>query len=224
MYIVIVGGGNVGYYLAKTLLAQDYEVTIIDWNRERIDFLRNELGDVALYENGTSIDGLEKAGCSRADVIVAATRDDEDNLAICQFGKFYFKIPKAIARITNPKNEKIFKELGVGTAISGTSALAAALERYVAKQSLTTLLTYNHDQMMLVEIELSQDSPVIGKTLAETPLPENSVVPLILRGDQVVFVNSNSTFMPKDLIIAITTKAGQDTLTKVLLGSDFELG
>jgi trk system potassium uptake protein len=219
MYVVIVGGGNVGYYLTKMLLSEGYEVTLLDWSHERVDILKNEIGDNVMFGNGTSIDGLEKAGCSRADVIVATTGDDEDNLAVCQYGKLYFNIPKAIARITNPKNERIFKELGVGTTVSGTGALAEALERYVAKKSLKTLLTFNHDEMVLVETELPDDSPVINKKVSQLTLPGDCVLALILRDNKVIFINSNSELMAKDLVIAISTANGQDNLKKMLLGS-----
>lgn len=134
MYLVIVGGGKVGYYLTKTLQTEGYEVTLIDWNFENVKQLKQDLGEAVLFANGSSIDGLEKAGCSRADVIIAVTGDDEDNLVICQLGKRYFKVPKAIARINNPKNERVFKELGVGTSISGTISIVDAIDQYVEGQ------------------------------------------------------------------------------------------
>lgn len=134
MYLVIVGGGKVGYYLTKTLQVEGDEVTLIDWNFEKVKQLKTDLGEAVLFANGSSIDGLEKAGCSRADVIIAVTGDDEDNLVVCQLGKRYFKVPKAIARINNPKNERIFKELGVGTSISGTISIVDAIDRYVVEQ------------------------------------------------------------------------------------------
>lgn len=219
MYVVVVGGGNVGYYLTKILLAEGYEVTLLDWDHDRVKTLQNELHDIIMFGNGTSIQGLQEAGCRRADVIVAATGDDEDNLAICQFGKKYFKIPKAIARITNPKNEKVFRELGVGTAISGTSALANALKHYVAKQSLETLLTFNHGEMVLVEMELMEGSPVVNKRISDLTFPGDCVLCLILRGEQVIFINGNSVLQPKDLVIAISTLNGQDNLRQTLLGN-----
>jgi trk system potassium uptake protein TrkA len=136
MYLVIVGGGKVGYYLTKTLQREGYEVTLIDWNFDKVKQLKQDLGEAALFANGSSIDGLEKAGCARADVIIAVTGDDEDNLVVCQLGKRYFKVPKAIARINNPKNERVFKELGVGTSISGTISIVEAIDQYVVKQNI----------------------------------------------------------------------------------------
>ncbi|MCX7922410.1 MAG: TrkA family potassium uptake protein [Clostridia bacterium] len=218
MYVVVVGAGQVGYYLTKTLLSKGYEVTLVDWNFNKVQLLEQELGGVVLYASGSSIDGLEKAGCSRADVIVAVTGDDEDNLVICQLGKRYFKVPKAIARINNPKNESVFKELGVGTTISGTTSIADAIERYVAKQQLCTLLTFDHDEMALLEAELDYDSPVVDKTIGEIPLPYECIIALILRGRNVVFAKGDTVLKAKDLVIAISTKNEQENLRKILLG------
>ncbi|MDP4182059.1 MAG: TrkA family potassium uptake protein [Bacillota bacterium] len=218
MYVVIVGGGQVGYYLTKTLLEKNYEVTLVDWDFNKTERLKYELGGNVMYASGSSIDGLERAGCSRADVIVAATSDDEDNLVICQLGKKYFNVPKAVARISNPRNERIFKELGISTTISGTSYIAEAIERYVAKQQLTTLLTFSRNEMALVEAELEENSPVVNKTTAELELPYECVIALILRERNVVFVKADTIFKPKDLVIAISTQNEQENLRKILLG------
>lgn len=219
MYVVIVGAGQVGYYLTKNLLSKGHEVTLVDWNYARVQQLDQELGSTVLYAYGTSIDGLEKAGCGRADVIVAVTGDDEDNLVACQMGKRYFNIPKAIARINNPKNERVFKELGIGTTVSGTTSISEAIERYVAKQQLTTLLTFDHDEMVLIEAEIQTDSPVAWKKISEIELPYDSIITMILRGRSVVFARGDTIFEPRDMVIAISTKNEQDKLKNALLGS-----
>jgi K+ transport systems, NAD-binding component len=219
MYVVIVGAGQVGYYLTKTLLSKGYEVTLVDWDFNKVRLLEQELGGNILYASGSSIDGLEKAGCNRADVIVAVTGDDEDNLVVCQLGKMYFKVPKAIARINNPKNERVFRELGIGTTVSGTISISEAIERYVARKHLTTLLTFNHDEMALVEAELLPDSPVVGKKISELSLPYECIIALIIKGRNVVFAKGDTLLEARDLIIAISTKNEQENLMKVLLGN-----
>jgi trk system potassium uptake protein TrkA len=140
MYIIIVGAGKLGYYLTKDLLKKNFEVTLMDWNRSKVAELDPEFGENIIYGNGSSLNGLEKAGCCRADVIVAATGHDEDNLVICQMAKRYFKVKKAIARINNPKNESVFKKLGVGTTVSSTKSVAEAIEHYMASNEIMSLL------------------------------------------------------------------------------------
>ena len=219
MYVIIVGAGQVGYYLTKTLLSKGHEITLVDWNYARVQLLFQELGGTVIYASGSSIDGLEKAGCERADVIVAVTGDDEDNLVICQLGKKYFKVPKAIARINNPKNEKVFKELGVGTTISGTTSISEAIERYVAKQQISTLLTFDHNEMALLEADLLADSPVVGKKISEIDLPYECIIALILRGRNVLFVKGDTILEVRDMVIAISTQKEQDNLRRILLGN-----
>jgi len=218
MYVVIVGGGQVGYYLTKTLQEKGFEVTLVDWNFDKVQKLKQSLGEAVVFASGSSIDGLERAGCSRADVIVAVTGDDEDNLVACQLGKIHFKVPKAIARISNPKNERIFRELGVGTTISGTTSIADAIERYVAKQQLIPLLSFDHNEMALLEAELLEDSPAVGKKISEVPLPYESLIAIILRGRSVIFAKGDIVLNAKDMVIAISTQKEQENLRKILLG------
>ncbi|MCL6588877.1 MAG: NAD-binding protein [Firmicutes bacterium] len=218
MYIVIVGGGKVGYYLAKTLLSEKYEVTLLDWNFDKVKLLKHDLGEAVIYANGSSIGGLEKAGCARADVIVAVTGDDEDNLVICQLGKRYFKVPKAIARINNPKNERVFKELGVGTTISGTISIVEAIEQYLVKQQITRLMSFNHDEMALLETELPAGSPVTGKKISEVQLPRECLIIAVLRGKTALLAKGDLSLAAGDLVLAITAQHEQSALKKVLIG------
>ncbi|MEN8905498.1 MAG: NAD-binding protein [Clostridiales bacterium] len=131
MYIIIVGAGKAGYYLTKTLMDENHEVTLVDWNFDRVKKLEMDLGDSIIYASGSSIDGLDLSGCSRADIVIALTGDDEDNLVICQLGSQYFGVKKTIARINNPKNSKIFKILGMGTVVSGIIAISEIIDNYV---------------------------------------------------------------------------------------------
>jgi trk system potassium uptake protein len=219
LYIVVVGAGQVGYYLTKTLLTEGHEVTLVDWNFEKVKRLEMELGGAVIYASGSSIDGLEKAGCRRADVIVAVTGDDEDNLVVCQIGKRYFKVPKAIARINNPKNEKVFKKLGVGTIVSGTISIAEEIENYVERNRIKTLLSFSRDEMVLLETEIDEDSPVVNKKIKEISLPDECIVALIIRGKQAIFGRGDTKLQVKDLIIALATRKEQENVKRILLGS-----
>lgn len=218
MYVVVVGGGKVGLYLTKTLLSEGYEVTLLDWNFDKVNLLKQDLGESVIFANGSSIDGLEKAGSSRADVIVAVTGDDEDNLVICQLGKRYFKVPKAIARINNPRNERIFKELGIGTTISGTTSIVEAIERYVAKQQISALMSFGQNEMVLLEAELETDSPVIGRKISEISLPYECLIVAIIRGREALIARGDVILAPKDMVIAISTHTEQPAVRKRLLG------
>ncbi|MBC7960128.1 MAG: TrkA family potassium uptake protein [Vallitaleaceae bacterium] len=219
MYIVVVGAGKLGYYLTKDLLSKGHEVTLVDWNHSRVRLLEAELGEVVLYASGSSIDGLEKAGCGRAEVIVAVTGDDEDNLVICQLGKKYFKVPKAISRINNPKNENVFKELGVGTTISGTLSIAEAIESYLLKKRFKTLLSFNQNETELIEIDITTDSPSNQKDIYTLNLPKNSIIALVLKGKDVVFPRGDTKIEAGDMILAIASSVDKERVIEIFQGT-----
>ncbi|MBC7960440.1 MAG: TrkA family potassium uptake protein [Vallitaleaceae bacterium] len=219
MYIVVVGAGKLGYYLTKDLLSKGHEVTLVDWNHSRVRLLEAELGEAVLYASGSSIDGLEKAGCGRAEVIVAVTGDDEDNLVICQLGKKYFKVPKAISRINNPKNENVFKELGVGTTISGTLSIAEAIESYLLKKRFKTLLSFNQNETELIEIDITTDSPSNQKDIYTLNLPKNSIIALVLKGKDVVFPRGDTKIEAGDMILAIASSIDKERVIEIFQGT-----
>src|SRR5258708_28017110 len=113
MYIIIVGGGKVGYYLTKHLLSAGNEVVVIEKNAKKVEIIMNDLGGVAIQGDGSDAGPMAEAGMNRADIVVAATGDDEDNLIVCQMAKKKFGVKRTIARINNPKNEHIFSVLGI---------------------------------------------------------------------------------------------------------------
>ena len=117
MYIIVVGGGKVGYYLAKTLVNEGYELLLIEKNPRKVATYRERFGEVVIEGDGAEMTTLEEAGVNRADVVIAVTGDDEDNLVICQTAKKLFNVPRTIARVNNPKNEEIFRRLGIDVTV-----------------------------------------------------------------------------------------------------------
>src|SRR5262249_54148617 len=112
MYAIVAGGGKVGYYLAKELVEQGHEVLVIERDSHQCAVIQEDLGGSVMQGDAAEASVLAEAGTGRADVIVAVTGDDEDNLVISQVAKKRFQVPRAIARINNPKNEQIFRMLG----------------------------------------------------------------------------------------------------------------
>lgn len=220
MYIVVVGGGRLGYYLTRDLIEKGNEVTLVDWDYNRTQILEQELGEVVLYASGSSIDGLDKAGCKRADIIVATTGDDEDNLVICQLGKRYFNVPKAIARINNPKNEIVFRELGVGTTVSGTKAIAELVEEYMLKPQQRKLLSYNKGESELIQFDIFQGCPSEKKFISEILLPLECRIQLIIRGAEVINPQLQTQLLNGDLIIVSTPKICIEKVRSVIQGME----
>jgi trk system potassium uptake protein TrkA len=137
MYVIVIGGGKVGYYLSKHLIERAYEVTLIEKDARRAEQLTSQLGEVVMVGDGDEMSFLATTGMERADVVVAVTGDDEDNLIACQIAKRKFNVPKTVARVNNPANVRIFKALGVDRSLSATEVLLDLIERELAADAAT---------------------------------------------------------------------------------------
>ena len=218
MYIIIVGGGKVGYYLAKTLLQDEHEVLIIERDKRKGDIISADLGGVILRGDGTDSIVMEEAGMTRADLAIAVTGDDEDNLMICQMAKKKFGVKRTIARINNPKNEHIFKLLGIDNTVSVTDLILAQIEREIPAQSLVHLLTLREAGVSFVEAKVPADSPVVGKPLRSLGVPDDCVIPLIIRQGKGIVPYGETQLVAGDEVVAVTTIAQEDVLEKILSG------
>ena len=219
MYIIVVGGGKVGYHLGKALLAEGHELLIIEKDRSRIDYITAELGSICLLGDGCEAATLVEAGAARADMLIAVTGDDEDNLVACQVAKTKFKVPRTIARSSDPKNETLFKMLGVDLTVSSTDVIMENIQQEVPTHLLTHLFTLQDRGMELVEIRVSADSRSIGKKLADIPLPGGSVVLLVIRRDQKPqMAASDVEIQTGDQFIALTPTDTEEQLKVALRG------
>lgn len=220
MYVVINGGGKVGSHLAKTLGERGHSVAIIERRQEVVDKLVNEIprDSLIIKGDGCNVQILQDAGIERADVFAAVTGDDDDNLVSCQLTKLSFDVPRAIARVNNPKNEHIFHALGI-EAISGTTVIARLIEEEAAVGDIITLYTMQKGRLALVEVELPTDRCVVcNKELKDLNLPKDCVLVTVVRGDDVIVPRGDTILEPGDKVIAVTTLEQEETLKKVLRG------
>jgi len=169
MYILIAGGGKVGFHLAEELLREHHEVLVIERESARAAQVREELGGNVMVGDSCEATTLDAAGVSRADLVAAVTGDDEDNLVICDIAH-YRGVGRTIARINNPKNELLFSKRGIETTISATQAVLAQIEQELPTQQMIPLLQL-HSGLELVEIKLPETSPVAGRSVREVLLP-----------------------------------------------------
>ena len=161
MYIIVIGGGRVGYYLARGLLEEGHEVLVIERNTSIVDTMNEEMGSVCVRGDGCEASTLAEVGTGRADLFIAVTGDDEDNLVACQVAKYKFNVPRTIARLRNPKNEDLFKKLGIDVTVSATSIILEAIEKEVPTHPLTHLLTLDKEAE-IVDVRIPPKSPIIG--------------------------------------------------------------
>lgn len=206
MYNIIIGGGKVGYFLARGLLDQGHEVLVVENDPGKCERLTEELGSVVLQGDGCESQVLEEAGTSRADNFIAVTGDDEVNLVACQVAKHLFRVPRSIARINNPKNEPIFKEMGIDFTVSSTNVILEHIEEDLPAYPLFHLLRIGDGASLgLVEVKVPQEAQVVGRRLGELNLPPSSQVLLIVKNGSVLATPTpNTVIAPNDDLVAIT--------------------
>jgi trk system potassium uptake protein TrkA len=218
MYIIIVGGGKVGYYLAKELMQEpEHEVLIIEKDGAKCDRIAEELGDIVFRGDGCEAATMEETGFGRADMVIAVTGDDEDNLVSCQVAKVRFDVPRTIARINNPKNEAIFKRLGIDTTVSATAAILAQIEQELPTHPLIPLLTLKGGGLELVGIKIPPTSSVVGKSIGELLLPQQSLIALIIDQEGVPRVPKDDTVIrAEDEVVAVARTENAEALRAAL--------
>ncbi|MBN1193377.1 MAG: NAD-binding protein [Coriobacteriia bacterium] len=220
MYVVINGGGKVASYLARQLIERGHAVAVIERREEIAHRLVSELPGEPLIIHGDGCDSIfqEDAGVNRADVFVAATGDDDDNLVACQLAKVAFGVSRSVARVNNPKNEHIFQALGI-EAISSTTIISRLIEEEATVGDIRTLMALRKGNMAIVEIELPTDRCVVcGKKVADLNLPVDCLIIALLRGEETIPVHGDTEMQPGDVVIAFTNVSHERALKKALTG------
>ncbi len=218
MYIIIVGAGNIGYYLAKRLREDNHTVVLIERNKKICEEAAANLDLLVIHGDGCNSRFLEEAGADRADVTAAVTGQDDDNLVICQLAKEKFKVSRTVARVNDPANEHMFSKLGVDVPIHATAIIAKIIEEEVSLTDIVSLLTFKAGKLALVRVDLTADSPVVNKQVKEINLPPDSVLVSIVRQDQVIVPTGSTVLEARDDLIAITRIENEKQLLECLIG------
>ncbi len=219
MYAIIAGGGKVGFFLGRELIEQGHEVLIIEQRSDRAEFIANELGNVVLRGNADEASTLAEAGAERADVVIAVTGDDEDNLVICQVAKRRFGSKRTIARINEPRNEGIFRLLGIDATINATEVLLSVLEQEIPQVSLVPLLRLKNTDVEIVEAILGASSHALGRPLKDLDLPAESTLAVIIRNGSAIFPTPDTVLQAGDEVVALTRNAHESQLRDLLCPS-----
>ncbi len=217
MNIIIVGGGNVGYHLAERLSNNNYIVLI----EKEIDVGKKLAGSrniLVIQGDGCNPNVLKQAGVSKTDVVAAVTGNDVDNLVICQIAKDVFKVKRTVAKVNEPKNEKIFYQLGVDVAIDSASIIAKVIEDEVSWEDIITLFTFKKGNLSVVRVDLPENSPAINIPLNEIDISGDSVIVGVIRDGDIIIPKSNFVLRVKDEVIAITKVENESSLFRALVG------
>ena len=218
MYIVIVGAGKVGYFLAKRLHQGKHGVCIVEKDKATCEQMAKELDILVIRGDGCDAQILEQAGAARADVVAAVTGDDEDNLIICQLAKELFHVRRTVGRVSDPYNEPTFSKLGVDVPLNSTEIIAKIIEEEASFSDFVSLLSVKRGKLAIVRVDLPVDSPVIDKQVKDIQWPESSVLLSIVRQDDVVVPKGDTILKSGDDVIALTTVGNESQLSNLLAG------
>jgi len=226
MYIIIIGGGKVGYYLAKKLIKAEHEVLLIEKDKKKCLVIADELGEIVYQGDGCEIKTMRETGFERADYIVAVTGDDEDNLVVCQMAKQKFKVPHTIARVNNPKNEEIFKKLGIDETVSSTAIIYNLIEQEVEvpDTEITPLLSLREGKVSVLELTIAKNAKVVGKKVSEIQLGNDCVLATLVRKEnsqeQIIFPRGNTILLPNDILVVVTNPQKEAKLQEMFLSPE----
>ena len=218
MFVLVVGGGKVGYYLAKELIEAGHEVALMEKDPGRARSIADEIGSVVIAHDGCEGKYLLEAGANRADIVAAVTGDDEDNLVICQMAKHHFDVPRTIARVNNPKNEALFRHLGVDEIISPTRMILGSIEQDIPVHELLHLAALGEGDLEIIEALLQPGSPAIGRLARDLTLPAGCSLFGVVRNGTATPIRPETMLAAGDKVIAIGRPDCEPTLREQLIG------
>ncbi|HEX6117207.1 MAG TPA: TrkA family potassium uptake protein [Solirubrobacterales bacterium] len=212
LYIMIAGAGKVGWNLARELLDKGNEVTLIENDRERYSTVEQELEHNVQYGDASELWILERAGIQRADMVIAVTGDDEDNMLICQVAREKYLVDRIIARVNNPRNRQHFELLGIKPFVSATDLILRLLEHEVPEYGLVHLLDLPEERLEIIEMLLGDDSPASGRQVSDLEMPEGSLLISVLRDGRGFVPGPDTVLEPGDEILAVLDPGLEDDL------------
>ena len=219
MRVVIAGAGAVGTFLAEDLARSGHMVMLIEKDLDAIEHKPAGPTLQLIAADACEVDTLQRADLSSADVVVAATGDDEDNLVIALLAKQEFAVPRVIARVNHPKNHWLFNESwGVDIAVSTPHLLSALVEEAVSVGSLVRLLQFEGGNARLVEVTLAEGSPAIDSAIAEIGLPRGATVVAVVRDDHIVGPRGDTSLCAGDEVLLLVTGECEDEVRGLLVG------
>lgn len=217
MYVIVIGGGNVGLQLSKRLLQAEHEVLLLEKDPRQAARMAQLLGE----ENVMLGDGCEMmtqrdAGFGRSDVVVAVTGEDEDNMVVCQMAKTVWDVERVLARVNDPNHEELFRQIGIDETVSATAIIYSLLEQQISPDTLLPVGALGRGNIEVVEVELSSRSPVVGKKVRDLQLPPATNFVWVLRGGDGMGVHGDTGLEPGDMVVALVPRDHAEDLRDLL--------
>ena len=215
MYVIVAGAGKVGWNLARELIAKDQEVTLIESDHRRFRIVEEELEHAASYGDATELWVLERAGIQRADLVIAVTGDDEDNILICQMAKEKYGVQRIVARVNNPRNLQHFRLLGVQPAVSATDLILRLIEHEVPEYGFVQLLALEEERLEIIELEVQPSAPAADKRVADVALPQGSLIISVLRDGRGFVPTADTVVEAGDQVLLVLDSGLEEEITPV---------
>lgn len=215
MVILIVGGGKVGYYLAKTLAPEKHHLVLIEEDAGMCQKIAGELaglGITLIHGDGTSANDLKEAEIEDADILIAVTGHDQNNLVACQLAKNHFGVSRTIARVNNPKNIHVFRSLGVDSVVSSTAYIADIIEHEVDWARINRMLSQKVGNLRIQEFLMTAHSRAVGRQVRELDLPSGVILVSLIREKDAIVPNGQTQILAGDTIIAM---GGEDSISQL---------
>jgi trk/ktr system potassium uptake protein len=214
VYVIVAGAGKVGWNLARELIEKGHEVTLIENDRRRYLVVEQELEHAVQYGDASELWVLERAGIQRADLMIAVTGDDEDNILICQMARDKYDVERIVARVNNPRNLDHFKELGIEPAVSATDLILRLIEHEVPQYGLVHLLDLAGDRLEIIELIVDENSPVAGQRVAEVSMPDGSLIISVLREGGGFVPQDDTVIEAGDEVLVVLDPGLEDEITE----------
>jgi trk system potassium uptake protein TrkA len=206
MKVVVVGGGSVGYYLAKAFLENGHEPTVVEQNKKVSNFIANELDIPVVCGDGTTIEVLESASTQTADALIGVTGKDENNLIACQLAKKLFNVKRVVAKVNNPKNAESLKILGIDIVVNSTNNIVRLFEREVNMSSIKRIVSLNEGEESINEVQIPENYKLNGKRLVEFNFPEDTIIISIVRNKKLIIPRGNTQVLSNDKVMILSTE------------------
>jgi len=219
MYVLIVGAGKVGWNLARELIQKDNEVTVIESDPVRYAVVEEELEHSVHYGDGSELWVLERAGIERAELVIAVTGDDEDNILISQVAREKYGVERIVARCNNPRNLQHFELLKIQPAVSATDLILRLIEHEVPSYGLVHLLDLRDEQLEIIEVEVGQGAPAAGRKVAEVELPDGSLIISVLRNGRGFVPKADTVIDAGDEVLLVLDPGLEERITAQFSGA-----
>jgi trk system potassium uptake protein TrkA len=218
MFAIVTGGGKVGSNVARALIRRGHEVTLIEQRPDRYERLEAEFEHQVHHGDATELFVLERAGIKRpADIVIAVTGDDEDNLVIGQVARDKYGVAKVIARVNDPRNQPLFDLLGLQQTVSATQMVLGLIEHEVPEHELVQLLELRKENLEIVEVEVDEGAPGAGRRVEELSLPESARLISVMRDGKAEIAVGSTELHPGDQVLAILEPGKEEELRRLLL-------